>query len=138
MYRRFMIGAAVACMVSAGGVALYAQGTPQTVTLTRVETTMVQNAMRASDIIGSTVINDRKDKVGSIDDLLIENADKKMFAVLNVGGFLGMGERHVLVSFDQLKMGAMSGGRFDREKVMLPGATKQALANLPAFEYKTN
>ncbi len=47
--------------------------------------------------------------------------------MLSVGGFLGLGDRLVVVPYDSLKMAA--------NKIMLPGATKEALKALPEFKY---
>jgi hypothetical protein len=52
---------------------------------------------------------------------------KQPYAVLSVGGFLGMGTRLVVVPYDTLKFGD--------KKVMLPGGTKEGLKMLPEFKY---
>ena len=133
MKTSFLIGSLLACVAATSPT--FAQGQPQTATLVRVEPTRIVNALRASDIIGSKIANDRNDNIGSVDDLLIQNGGKDIFVVIDVGGFLGMGEQHVVVPYNELKMGATSAGKFDRDKVILPGATKEALQKLPKFEY---
>ena len=53
---------------------------------------------------------------------------KEPYAVLSIGGFLGMGGRMVAVRYGSL--------RFDPDnKIVLPGGTKDGLRMLPAFEY---
>ena len=64
-----------------------------------------------------------------MDDLLVEPSDKVLFAVLSVGGFLGMGERLVVVPFSSLRVAG--------NRIMLPGGTKNALNALPEFKYAT-
>ena len=59
----------------------------------------------------------------------MEPSDKVLFAVLSVGGFLGMGERLVVVPFGSMQIAG--------NRVMLPGGTKDALKALPEFEYAT-
>jgi hypothetical protein len=36
-------------------------------------------------------VNENKDTIGKIDDLIISHDDHKVYAVVSVGGFLGMG-----------------------------------------------
>ncbi len=62
-----------------------------------------QGDWRASKVVGLNVYNDSNEKIGSINDLLMEKSGKINAAVIGVGGFLGMGEHLVAVSFDKLK-----------------------------------
>jgi sporulation protein YlmC with PRC-barrel domain len=87
---------------------------------------------RASKVIGSSVYNDRDEKVGSIDDLLI-GSDGKMNAVLSVGGFLGMGTKYVEVPYAGLTFGNTQ--RDSDNRVVLKGATKESLKSQPAYNY---
>jgi sporulation protein YlmC with PRC-barrel domain len=83
---------------------------------------------RASKIIGASVTNEKKETVGTVDDLII-NADEKVpSAVLSVGGFLGIGTKYVEVPFDQLTISGQG--------VMMAGATKESLKALPEFKYQ--
>lgn len=58
---------------------------------------------RTSKVVGLTVYNNQNEKVGSINDLLMDKSGKIKAVVLGVGGFLGVGEHLVAVSFDKLK-----------------------------------
>jgi hypothetical protein len=58
---------------------------------------------RSSKMIGLNVYNDSNEKLGSISDMLLDKSGKINAAVIGVGGFLGVGERLVAVSFDKLK-----------------------------------
>jgi hypothetical protein len=62
-----------------------------------------------------------------IDDLLVTRDGKEPYAVLSIGGFLGMGTHMVVVRYDSLK--------FADNKSVLPGGTKDGLKTLPAFQY---
>jgi len=104
-----------------------AQGTPQTVEITKVDVQKVAAGYRASKVIGSTVVNDANETIGKIDDLLVTRDGKEPYVVLSVGGFLGMGNRLVVIRYDSLK--------FADNKIMLPGGTKDGLKMLPAFQY---
>ena len=58
---------------------------------------------RSSEMIGLNVYNDSNEKLGSISDMLLDKSGKINAAVIGVGGFLGVGEHLVAVSFDKLK-----------------------------------
>jgi PRC-barrel domain len=104
-----------------------AQGVPQTVDIAKVDVRTVAAGYRASKVIGSSVLNQANETIGKIDDLLVTRDGKEPYAVLSVGGFLGMGTRMVIVRYDSLK--------FADNKIVLPGGTKDGLKMLPAFEY---
>jgi sporulation protein YlmC with PRC-barrel domain len=58
---------------------------------------------RSSKLIGVDVYNDANEKIGDIEELIVDKSGKIEHAVLGVGGFLGMGEHYVAVSFEKLK-----------------------------------
>src|SRR5215471_8680579 len=58
---------------------------------------------RASKLAGLSVYNEKNEKIGSINDLLMDKSGAIKAAVIGVGGFLGMGEHLVAVSFDKVK-----------------------------------
>lgn len=58
---------------------------------------------RSSKLIGVNVYNDQNEKLGDINEILLDQSGKVAGVVLGVGGFLGMGEHYVMVSFDKLK-----------------------------------
>lgn len=105
-----------------------AQGVPQSVEIEKVDTATVAAGYRASKVIGESVMNDAGDTIGKIDDLLVTRDGKEPYAVLSVGGFLGMGTHLVVVRYDSLKFA-------DNNKIVLPGGTKDGLNRLPAFQY---
>lgn len=57
---------------------------------------------RAFKLKGLDVYND-SEKVGDIEELLLDGSGKVSAVVIGVGGFLGMGEHQVAVPFGQLK-----------------------------------
>src|SRR6266480_1189337 len=105
------------------------QVAPQTVELAKVNVQKLAAGYRASKVIGTSVVNDANETIGKIDDLLVSSDGKQPYAVLSVGGFLGMGTRLVVVPYDTLK--------FADSKVILPGGTKEGLKMLPEFKYVT-
>ena len=104
-----------------------AQGVPQSVEIVKVDVQKVAAGYRASKVIGNSVLNDAHETIGKIDDLLVTRDGKEPYVVLSIGGFLGMGTHMVVVRYDGLK--------FDDNKIVLPGGTKDGLKMLPAFEY---
>jgi sporulation protein YlmC with PRC-barrel domain len=58
---------------------------------------------RASKVVGLNVYNDSNESLGSINDLLMDKSGNIKGAVIGVGGFLGVGEHLVAVSYDKLK-----------------------------------
>jgi hypothetical protein len=104
-----------------------AQGAAQSVGLVKVDVRTVATGYRSSKIVGSTVVNEANETVGKVDDLIVTPDNKVPFAILSVGGFLGVGTHLVAVPFTSLKMA--------NDKVELPGATKEALKDLPEFKY---
>ena len=105
-----------------------AQGTPQTVDLVKVDVLKLAAGYRASKVIGSNVLNEANETIGKIDDLLVTRDGKEPYAVLSIGGFLGMGTHMVVVPYDSLK--------FADNKVVLPGGSKDGLKMLPVFQYR--
>jgi hypothetical protein len=124
-FSHILIAAVLGSLPLAGSAA--AQGAPQTVSLVKVDVTKLATGYRSSKVVGASVVNDANDTVGKIDDLLVAPDGRALFAVLSVGGFLGVGDRLVVVPFDSLKMA--------NNKVRLPGATKEQLKSLPEFKY---
>jgi sporulation protein YlmC with PRC-barrel domain len=78
-------------------------------------------------ILGKAVYNDKDDKVGDVEDLIIAPDSSVSYAIIGVGGFLGLGERQVAISFSPFNS---SDG-----KILLSGATKDTLKATPPFEY---
>jgi hypothetical protein len=106
-----------------------AQGMQQTIDLVKVDVQTLAAGYRASKIIGSNVVNDADETIGEINDVLVSSDGKQPYAVLSIGGFLGMGTHLVVVPYETLKFGD--------KKVTLPGGTKEGLKMLPEFKYAT-
>jgi hypothetical protein len=104
-----------------------AQGVPQSVEIAKVDVQKVAAGYRASKVIGNSVLNGANETIGKIDDLLVTRDGKEPYVVLSIGGFLGMGTHMVVVRYDSLK--------FEDNKIVLPGGTKDGLKMLPVFEY---
>jgi sporulation protein YlmC with PRC-barrel domain len=58
---------------------------------------------RASKLVGVNVYNEANEKIGDINEVILNKSGKVANVILGVGGFLGMGEHYVAVAFDKLK-----------------------------------
>jgi sporulation protein YlmC with PRC-barrel domain len=106
----------------------YAQGAPQAITEKRTDVVQLASGYRASKLSGADVYNRNKDTIGTLDDLIVSPAaDRGTYAILSVGGFLGMGKHLVAVPFNDLQI--------NNRRVVLPDATKKSLEALPEFKY---
>jgi sporulation protein YlmC with PRC-barrel domain len=86
----------------------------------------VQGAWRASKVVGLSVYNDNNEKIGSVSDLLMDKSGNIKAAVIGVGGFLGMGEHLVAVSFDKIKFSDKSVPSATSSNTKPPGANRPA------------
>jgi hypothetical protein len=117
----------IAIMVMTGMIPV-APAISQGVALIKVDVSLLGKGYRASKLIGTGVTNDKNEKIGSLDDLVVDKT-RVLFAVLQVGGFLGIGSRLVAIPAESLVID--DAGR----KIQLPGATKDQLKSLSEFKY---
>lgn len=89
------------------------------------EVTMGWSAKR--QVLGQAVFNDKSERIGAIDDIVIAPNKAVSYAIIGVGGFLGVGRHDVAIPVNQLK-------QVDN-KFVLAGATKDALKATAPFEY---
>ena len=78
-------------------------------------------------ILGQPVYNDSNERVGSIDDIIITPDKAVSYAIINAGGFLALAKHDVAIPVSQFKL--------VDNKLVLPGATKDALKAIPEFQY---
>jgi len=78
-------------------------------------------------VLGRAVFNDNNQRIGVIDDIIIAPDKSVSYAIIGAGGFLGVAKHDVAVPVGQLKLTG--------DKLILPGATKEALKATPKFEY---
>jgi sporulation protein YlmC with PRC-barrel domain len=88
----------------------------------------LQEVFRASDIIDQTIRNGQGQDLGEVDDLIMSRNGKIKKVILSVGGFLGVGDRLVAVSFKSLRMGKKGEIVYD--------VSRQQLEHHPIFSYR--
>lgn len=129
MIRSMKILAGTALLAASFSAPAFSQGAPQTISLIKVNLATLATGYRTSKVVGATVVNEANDTVGTIDDLIITPDAAVPFAVLSVGGFLGMGTKYVVVPFSSIHI--------KDKQMVLPGATKDSLLALPDFKYSS-
>lgn len=98
--------------------------------------TAADNATMASTLIGESVYTssaENAESVGDINDLLVGSDGKIDAAIVGVGGFLGLGEKDVAVSYDQLRLTTDDDGSY----YVVLETSKEELEAAPEFEVVT-
>jgi sporulation protein YlmC with PRC-barrel domain len=69
----------------------------------QIMTQMPQDLMRGSRLMGIDVYGADNQKIGDIDEVLVDRQGKIHGLVVGVGGFLGIGQKDVAIPFDQVQ-----------------------------------
>jgi sporulation protein YlmC with PRC-barrel domain len=122
------------------------------------------NVWRSSKLIGLNVYNDKNEKLGDINEIMVDKSGKIDGVVIGVGGFLGVGEHNIKVEMTKLKFideptrtsststtSTSGSGASNRpaattnttttdhkwypDHAILSGATKDSLKNMRQFKY---
>jgi sporulation protein YlmC with PRC-barrel domain len=104
MSAKFLFGAALGCAMLV--TPAFAQTTTPTTSqpaATAPTPTAATGQWRASKLVGLNVYNEQNEKLGDINDVLLDKDGKATGVVIDGGGFIGMGEHDVMVGFDKLK-----------------------------------
>lgn len=102
--RKLLAAASIAALATVS--AAVAQSTapaPAATTATAGEKMDLKGTWRSSKLIGLDVYNRADEKLGDINEVLLDTQGKVKAVVIGVGGFLGMGEHDIAVSMDRLK-----------------------------------
>jgi sporulation protein YlmC with PRC-barrel domain len=124
-----VVAVGLTAVLAAGVITAQAQvAGSQTIGVSQEEMKLVATGWSVKKtILGKAVYNDKNDKIGSVDDLIVSPEKAVSFAIIGVGGFLGMGKHDVAIPINRIKQ--------ENNKLVLPGATKEALKALPQFQY---
>jgi ribosomal 30S subunit maturation factor RimM len=107
-----------------------AQTPPATAPTAQPAVQSATEQFRASDILGTNVENAAGDTVGEVKDLVILRDKEVLQAVLSVGGFLGIGDKLVVIPYDKLQV-----RRIDDKVNVMYNTTKADLEGMPKFPY---
>ena len=94
-----------------------------------MSSSQLQGDWRASKVVGLNVYNDKNEKLGSINDLLMDKSGNIKAVVLGVGGFLGMGEHLIAVSLDKVKFSSEPIAYTGTASTSAPGAGSSMMKN---------
>ncbi|TPM37755.1 PRC-barrel domain-containing protein [Mesorhizobium sp. B2-3-4] len=93
-------------------------------------TAMPVGEIRADDLKGTTVYGANDAMVGEIGDVVLAPDKKADAVIIDVGGFLGIGEKEVAVGMDNLKFMTDKDGK----KYLYTTFTKEQLEKQPAYD----
>ncbi len=88
------------------------------------------SAVRAEDLVGTTVYGADDANVGEIGDVVLSQDGKVDAIIIDVGGFLGMGEKEVAVGMDNLSFMTDKDGK----KYLYTTMTEEQLEAQPAYD----
>jgi hypothetical protein len=92
--------------------------------------TAIPESVTVTDYYKQNVYDPADNKIGSIEDVLVDPAGKISAFIVAVGGFLGVGEKDVATPFTAIK-----GQQKDGKWYLTMNANKDELKNAPGFKY---
>jgi putative membrane protein len=93
-------------------------------------TELPADAISISTYYNEDVYDTQDNKIGDVNDILLDKDGRLSTAIIGVGGFLGVGEKDVAVPFKSLKVSEKGGDRY-----LVINATKEALEKAPGYVY---
>jgi hypothetical protein len=87
--------------------------------------------MRTSKLLGTKVVNTANETIGDINEIVLGKDGKVAAVIIGVGGFLGVGEREVAVSFESVRMSRDQNNNL----VLTVNATPDLLKNAPQWRW---
>jgi hypothetical protein len=127
--RKMLVALAVATSFS-GATSLHAQ--TATTSTREVYVKALPTDVLSSNLIGLNVHNNAKETVGEIKDLVVSGGNLSGL-ILSVGGFLGIGERYVVVTPSAVNVVYSEN---DKKWTATMDTTKDALKAAPEFKYE--
>jgi sporulation protein YlmC with PRC-barrel domain len=129
--RQVLCAGSIALLLAAAATGVSAQ----TAGATRLGVTVIELAdvikgwSAQRQLLGQSVYNERDEKIGRIEDLIITRDRVVPYAIVGAGGFLGIGAHDVAIPTAQFQMTG--------DRLVLPGATKELVRAMPPFVYAT-
>jgi sporulation protein YlmC with PRC-barrel domain len=88
------------------------------------------NAMTVTNYYKQAVYDPQNNRIGDVDDVLVSPDGRVNALVVGVGGFLGIGEKHVIVPFNAVKV-----ENKDSKVTLVMNSSKDELKAAPGFKY---
>jgi hypothetical protein len=96
--------------------------------MTEVTSITSGNLIGADKVNGTSVYNHAGDKLGSVNDIMIDKiSGRAIYAVMSFGGFLGMGEKHHPLPWATLKYDPTKAG-------YIVNLDKKQLEDAPSYD----
>lgn len=92
------------------------------------------SSLTADDLIGTSVVGPNNESVGDVGDIVLTPEGSIEAVIIDVGGFLGIGEKPVSVNLDDLQFMRDSGGSLAVQTQM----TEDQLENAPEYQPEEN
>ena len=90
----------------------------------------IKGAWHVKDFYQTNVYNMAGEKIGDINDILVDESGKVTAFIIGVGGFLGIGEKEVSMKADEIKRMVHSDGK----TYFTVNATKDQLKAAPDYK----
>jgi sporulation protein YlmC with PRC-barrel domain len=110
------------------------QAAPQSGGSAQILTSVPANSVTVTHWYKQNVYDPADSKIGQIMDVLVDHDGKAQAFVIGVGGFLGMGEKDVLVPFDAVKITIKDSNKW----YLVMNATADALKSANGYVYDRN
>lgn len=123
------LGLAVSAMAATPAATPVAGSTPVSLTITEASQVALGWSVKKS-LLGKTVYNEKGEKVGKVEDLIVAPDKNVSYVIVGAGGFIGMGRHDVAIAVTQIQE---QGGR-----LVMAGATPDSIKAMAAFEYATD
>src|SRR5680860_1049996 len=92
--------------------------------------TVPSDALPISTYYNEDVYDNQNNKIGDVNDILLDKDGRVSTVIIGVGGFLGVGEKNVAAPFSALKVAEKDGDRY-----LVMNASKEALEKAPGYIY---
>jgi sporulation protein YlmC with PRC-barrel domain len=96
----------------------------------KIMTTLPADGKTVTNYYKQNVYDTADNKIGDIQDLLVDKSGKISAALIGVGGFLGIGEKDVAVPFEALQL-----TQKNNKWYLVMNSTKDELKNAPGWKY---
>lgn len=79
------------------------------------------------DVLGAKVVTARGETIADVSDVVRGRGDGRLYAILEVGGVLGIADKSVALPLDQLQIA-------EDDRLVLPQATESQLEDMPIYQ----
>ncbi len=123
MLMKRLIATTAVSVALAFPISVFAKDTPRNADVSRNSA-----SIQSDKLIHANVRNDRGDKLGEIEGVLLDRKGATQGVIVDVGGFLGVAERRVVLGWDDLRV-------TDNGDKVTARYTKDQLKALPEYKY---